>query len=188
MRLSRFTALASIFLLTASMAQTTQGGIVGTVQDQKGDAIAGAKITVIQSATGLQRDVTSGDNGLFRVLAIPNGTYEIRAEAPGFATAGEGHRSRRGPDAYRGPDAESQRHRRDRDRGSECRPDPDGKLQAGPDHRQPQSRRPAPEWTRLRATGPLEPWSGGLGRRRRPAGRRRQCLGFFFQRSTLDFQ
>ena len=90
MRRSGFTALASVLLLnillTASWAQTTQGGIVGTVQDQKGAAVAGAKITVISAATGLQRDVTSEDNGIFRVIAIPNGIYEIRAEAPGFAT------------------------------------------------------------------------------------------------------
>ena len=90
MRVSRFTALASVLLLnillTASWAQTTQGGIVGTVQDQKGDAIANTKVTVINAATGLQRDVTSADNGIFRVIAIPNGMYEVRAEAPGFAT------------------------------------------------------------------------------------------------------
>ncbi len=90
MRLSTITALTGVLLLNiliaASWAQTTQGGIVGTVQDQKGDAIAGAKVTVINAATGLQRDVTSADNGIFRVIAIPGGMYELRAEAPGFAT------------------------------------------------------------------------------------------------------
>ena len=73
-------------LLSASWAQTTEGGIVGTVQDENGAVITGAKITVINSATGLQRDVTSADNGIFRVLAIPNGSYEVHAEATGFAT------------------------------------------------------------------------------------------------------
>ncbi len=90
MRLSTITALTRVLLLNiliaATWAQTTQGGIVGTVQDQKGDAIAGAKVTVINAATGLQRDVTSADNGIFRVIAIPGGMYELRAEAPGFAT------------------------------------------------------------------------------------------------------
>jgi len=90
MRRSGFPALASVLLLnillTASWAQTTQGGIVGTVQDQKGAAVAGAKITVISAATGLQRDVSSADNGIYRVIAIPSGMYEVRAEAPGFAS------------------------------------------------------------------------------------------------------
>jgi len=90
MRRSGFTALASVLLLnillTASWTQTTQGGIVGTVQDQKGAAVAGAKITVISAATGLQRDVSSADNGIYRVIAIPSGMYEVRAEAPGFAS------------------------------------------------------------------------------------------------------
>src|ERR1700730_12236511 len=91
MRLSRFaTFVLSVLLvsvlLTVSWAQTTQGGIVGTVQDEKGAAIAGAKITVINPGIGLQRDATTAGNGIFRVIAIPNGMYEIRAEAPGFAT------------------------------------------------------------------------------------------------------
>src|SRR5229473_299649 len=90
MRLSTSTALTRVLLLNmlsaATWAQTTQGGIVGTVQDQKGDAIAGAKVTVISAATGLQRDVSSADNGIYRVIAIPSGMYEVRAEAPGFAS------------------------------------------------------------------------------------------------------
>jgi hypothetical protein len=70
-----------------TVAQTTQGGIVGTVRDQKGAEIAGAKITVTNPATGLQRDITTAGNGLFRILALPSGVYEVKAEAQGFATA-----------------------------------------------------------------------------------------------------
>lgn len=80
----------SILLLVASVlaswAQTTQGGIVGTIRDQKGASISGAQITITQAATGLQRQTTTADNGVFRVLAIPTGSYEIKADAPGFAT------------------------------------------------------------------------------------------------------
>jgi hypothetical protein len=91
MRLSGFaTFVQSMFLLsvllTLSWAQTTQGGIVGMVQDEKGAAIAGAKMTVINPGIGLRREATTAGNGIFRVIAIPNGMYEIRAEAPGFAT------------------------------------------------------------------------------------------------------
>src|SRR4051794_36331982 len=69
------------------VAQTTLGGIVGTVRDEKGAEISGAKITVTNEATGLQRDLATEGNGVFRVLALPGGKYEVRAEAPGFATA-----------------------------------------------------------------------------------------------------
>jgi hypothetical protein len=80
-----------ILVLVASAAvaaaQATQGGIVGTVRDQKGADIVGAKVTVTNEATGLQREIATEGNGVFRVLALPNGNYEVRVEAPGFATA-----------------------------------------------------------------------------------------------------
>jgi len=82
-------ALSVLILLAlaiASWAQTTQGGIVGTVRDEKGADIAGAKIAITSTATGLKREFATAGNGSFRVLALPNGTYEVRIEAPGFAT------------------------------------------------------------------------------------------------------
>jgi len=69
------------------LAQSTQGGIVGTIRDEKGAIVAGVEVTVTSSATGLQRDTKSVENGIFRVLGLPTGTYQIRAEAAGFATA-----------------------------------------------------------------------------------------------------
>src|SRR5215831_3033880 len=75
-----------VFVL-AAIAQTTQGGIVGTVRDQKGADIAGAKVTVTNQATGLQRDITTAGNGIFRIPVLPSGNYEVKAEAPGFATS-----------------------------------------------------------------------------------------------------
>jgi hypothetical protein len=70
-----------------AVAQTTQGGIVGTVRDQKGADIAGAKIAVTNEATGLQRDIVTAGNGMFRILVLPGGNYDVKAEAPGFATS-----------------------------------------------------------------------------------------------------
>src|SRR5262249_42791469 len=85
--------LLSVLILLAPAvvcwAQTTQGGIVGTVRDEKGADIAAAKIVVTSAATGLTREFTTAGNGSFRVLALPNGTYEVRAEAQGFATVVE---------------------------------------------------------------------------------------------------
>src|SRR5581483_6301735 len=69
------------------LAQTTQGGIVGVIRDQKGANISGAKVTVSNSSIGLQRETTTADNGVFRITALPTGVYQIKAEAAGFATA-----------------------------------------------------------------------------------------------------
>ena len=79
-------ALLAIALAVVSWGQTTQGGIVGAIRDEKGADIAGAKIVVTSAATGLKREFTTAGNGSFRVLALPTGTYEVRAEAQGFAT------------------------------------------------------------------------------------------------------
>ena len=69
----------------ASWGQTTQGGIVGTIRDEKGAGIVAAKATITNLATGLERQVATAENGIFRVLALPTGSYGIKAEAPGFA-------------------------------------------------------------------------------------------------------
>src|SRR5215831_16967935 len=68
-------------------AQSMQGGIVGTIRDEKGAIVAGATVTVTSPATGLQRDTKTAENGIFRLLGLPTGAYQITAEAAGFATA-----------------------------------------------------------------------------------------------------
>jgi Carboxypeptidase regulatory-like domain/TonB dependent receptor/TonB-dependent Receptor Plug Domain len=73
-------------LISNVQGQTTQGGIVGTVHDQKGANVPGVNVTVTNPSTGLQRQTKTADNGVFRVMALPTGVYQIRAEAPGFAT------------------------------------------------------------------------------------------------------
>ena len=90
MAITRLNQLISCILFMAALAmvapaQTTQGGIAGAIRDEKGGNIVGAKITVSNTATGLRRDASTADNGFFRVLALPTGVYEIRAEAAGFA-------------------------------------------------------------------------------------------------------
>lgn len=82
--------LCIVFLTTPAIvgvAQTTQGGIVGTVRDEKGAEIAGAKITVTNDATGLQREMATSGNGMFRILSLPSGNYDVKGEASGFATS-----------------------------------------------------------------------------------------------------
>ena len=69
------------------VAQTTQGGIVGTVRDEKGADIVGATITVTSEATGLQREMATSGNGMFRIMALPSGIYDVKAAAAGFATS-----------------------------------------------------------------------------------------------------
>lgn len=84
--LNRVLFFAVVLLVGEVLAQTTQGGIVGGIRDQKGAQIVGAKVTVTNPATGLQRETSTADNGIFRINALPTGTYQLKAEAAGFAT------------------------------------------------------------------------------------------------------
>src|SRR5260370_32438916 len=84
--LNRIAFFNVVLLAGEVFAQTTQGGIVGTIRDKKGAQIAGAKVTVTSPSTGLRRETTTADNGIFRIIALPTGVYEIQTEAAGFAT------------------------------------------------------------------------------------------------------
>ena len=63
----------------------TTGGVSGTVVDPKGAVVPGAKITVVNTATGATYTQTSGPNGDFSVLALPIGVYKVTIAAPGFS-------------------------------------------------------------------------------------------------------
>ena len=67
-----------------SLAQNAAGRIIGTVTDQQGAAIAGAKITVTNIATSVSRETVTDGEGNYQVLALPLGTYSVTAESKGF--------------------------------------------------------------------------------------------------------
>src|SRR5579883_2161277 len=58
--------------------------IVGTVRDQTGAVISGAKVTVSNPAKGYIRSVKSNSAGAYEVAALPIGNYMVAAEAKGF--------------------------------------------------------------------------------------------------------
>src|SRR5207245_2419190 len=88
MRIKELSSIVFVLILVAInlWGQGTQGGLVGTIRDEKGAEIFGARVRVTNVGTGLQRDTTTAGNGLYRALALPTGTYEVTAEAQGFAT------------------------------------------------------------------------------------------------------
>ncbi len=69
---------------SVAYGQGTTGTITGTVEDQSGASIAGAKVTAVNPATTFSRDTTSAGNGAFRLDALPVAVYTITAEATGF--------------------------------------------------------------------------------------------------------
>ncbi|MBO0721802.1 MAG: carboxypeptidase regulatory-like domain-containing protein, partial [Blastocatellia bacterium] len=69
-----------------AMAQSSSGGgaIQGTVRDESGAAIAGAKVTIKNEATGATHNLVSNESGFYITPAISIGEYVIRVEANGM--------------------------------------------------------------------------------------------------------
>src|SRR5579872_1221591 len=80
-------AVTFVLLSCASaFAQQTTGSVSGRVVDQQGAAVPGATVTAKSTATGFTRNETSDAEGVYRVSALPVGTYDITAELSGFTT------------------------------------------------------------------------------------------------------
>ena len=58
--------------------------IQGVVNDNSAAVISGATIRITNVATGVTREVTTSDEGLFRVLSLGPGSYRIIAQKQGF--------------------------------------------------------------------------------------------------------
>jgi hypothetical protein len=63
------------------------GSFSGTVSDNSGAVVAGAKVTVTAQATNLSRNAVSDDTGHFLVPSLGVADYTIKIEAPGFKFA-----------------------------------------------------------------------------------------------------
>jgi Carboxypeptidase regulatory-like domain/TonB dependent receptor len=76
--------IALLFVLPLA-AQVTTADINGRVLDPKGLAVAGARVTVTSTETGLKREAITVDTGEYAVTLLPVGTYKVTVEKEGFA-------------------------------------------------------------------------------------------------------
>ncbi len=70
--------------VTILSAQTYQGRILGTVTDSSGAVVAGAKITITNTATGVSRILTTSGSGEYVAPNLEPGPYTVTAEALSF--------------------------------------------------------------------------------------------------------
>ena len=68
-------------------AQTSRvaGAIQGSVVDQTGSTVAGAKVTLRNQGTNQTRTLSTNAEGFFRAGELPVGQYELRVESSGFS-------------------------------------------------------------------------------------------------------
>ena len=69
----------------AASAQTGTTSLSGTVFDKSHASVTGAKVTLVNSALGLQRDIVTPSTGTFEFLALPPGNYSLTVEKQGFS-------------------------------------------------------------------------------------------------------
>src|SRR6266446_57619 len=69
----------------------TAASIKGTVTDESGGAIAGAKVVITNSARGIERVTQTNSEGYYEVPALPPGDYKVDVQLRGFehAVAGQ---------------------------------------------------------------------------------------------------
>jgi hypothetical protein len=87
MNLSKWMAVVILVAMAPAVgyAQTDQGKFSGTIRDQLGAFVAGAKVIVKNERTGEERNGFSNDQGYFVISYLKPSSYSIRAEKSGFA-------------------------------------------------------------------------------------------------------
>jgi hypothetical protein len=67
------------------LGQGTNATLSGTVSDENGASVPGVGISVINSATSLERTANTSDNGAFTIPLLPPGSYVVTAKRDGFS-------------------------------------------------------------------------------------------------------
>ena len=88
MRVSRFLGLTlfAVALAHITLAQSTNGRILGTVHDSTGAALPNATVKVTDAQRGISRTLTTDETGNFAAPSLTPGVYTVRVEAKGFQT------------------------------------------------------------------------------------------------------
>src|SRR3569833_34027 len=81
---AKYLLLAVLLFSFSLFAQTFRGGIEGTVTDASGAAIAGARVTATDPATGTTRTITTDASGSYTLTEMPLGNYDVTVEHEGF--------------------------------------------------------------------------------------------------------
>lgn len=79
-------SLSLVLAGAASGQEAQQGTITGFVYDRTQAVVPGAEVTAISQATGLSRSVRTNEVGVYTVVGLQPGVYNVRVSAAGFRT------------------------------------------------------------------------------------------------------
>lgn len=77
-------AVFSSVLTPTAQGQAVYGGMIGTVTDPQGAAVANAKVTVTNQRKGTSDTTTTNESGYYSVTHLIPDVYTVKVEAPGF--------------------------------------------------------------------------------------------------------
>jgi outer membrane receptor protein involved in Fe transport len=83
-----YIALLLSAFATLAFAQSEVGGAAlnGAITDPSGAAVPNAKVSIVNAGTGVTRNTTSNETGLYTFSRVPVGAYELTTESSGFKT------------------------------------------------------------------------------------------------------
>jgi Carboxypeptidase regulatory-like domain len=76
-------------LAPAASSQVLYGSLTGNVQDGTGASVPGAKVEALNTATGILKQATTDDRGVYLFNDLQPGAYSITISAPSFSTVVE---------------------------------------------------------------------------------------------------
>src|SRR5437764_547281 len=76
--------IAAALWIGASQAQVTTGTITGTVADNTGAVLPGAKVVILNEDTGISRAIQTDASGRFSAPSLNVGKYRVTATQEGF--------------------------------------------------------------------------------------------------------
>ena len=83
MRLNILLVLLTAFALPC-FSQRSTATIAGSVQDQSGSPVPDASVTARNTATGVERETRSNQDGFYTITALPAGPYSVVVKREGF--------------------------------------------------------------------------------------------------------
>src|SRR5215469_12190723 len=76
--------LAPLFVAQPTFSQASGGSISGTVTDQSGSVVVGAKLSAINLDTAVEQTATTNAQGFYAFLNVAVGRYDLKVEQNGF--------------------------------------------------------------------------------------------------------